>query len=1028
MLVCPSCGAANRDGARFCDVCGSELAGLPAAREQRKTVTVLFCDVTGSTALGERLDPESLRHVLARYFDMAREAVERHGGTVEKFIGDAVMAVFGVPVVHEDDALRCARAAVEIRDALGPLNVELGRDYGTTLELRIGVTTGEVVAGTEERLATGDAVNVAARLEQAAAPGEILIGETTLQLVRAAAEVEAVEPLELHGKSEAVRAFRLLSVREGVGSVTRNLEAPMVGRADELDLLRRAWERTTNERSCHLFTVLGPAGVGKSRLAAEFLDSLGDAAVVRGRCLPYGEGITYWPVVEVLKQILGPDSATIGGYGLEARAGFAIRSVLGDESVGASAEEIAWAVRKLLETVAEERPLVCVFDDVHWGEETFLDLVEHIADLSRDAPILLLCMGRPELLDRRSGWGGGKLNATAVLLEPLSADQTDELIERLVLDETLDDALRGRIREAAEGNPLFVEEMVAMLDGADGGKVVVPPTIHALLAARLDQLDSADRGVLERGSVEGRIFHRGVVQVLGPDEEHVMSRLTTLVRKELVRPDRTQIPGDDAFRFRHLLIRDAAYEGLPKATRAELHERFASWLEAYDGDLVERDEILGYHLEQAYRFRAELGPLDAAGRTLGERAGERLAVAGRRAHNRGDTSAAIAMLERAWSLLPPEPVDVYLGLDLADALFEGGRLGDAVSLAAVIAERAAAAGDTLGEWAARLDGARLGGNIDPSFTAQRILELVAAARDDLSSSGDDRALAVATAAEMWAANCLFQPELVKDAAGRLVEIARRAGDVQRETTGLMWLMFASFYGPTPVGEALRMLEDQPDLDQVIPLRRSIRAHLLAMLGRFDEARLLSTAERAHFAELGAVVNEANALHHRSTIEMLAGEPAAAERFLRDGCDRLAAVGERGYLSTYVALLGEALYALGRLDEAEECASRSEELGASDDVATQMVWRQLRAKVRARRGAHALAIDLASEAVALGSETSALENLADAICDLAEVFELAGRREEAVTELERAVVLHERKGNLVMAIRIRERLTVLRGTA
>ena len=811
-----------------------------------------------------------------------------------------------------------------------------------------------------------------------------------------------------------------------MGAVTRNLEGPMVGRVEELDLLRRAWERTTHERSCHLFTVLGPAGVGKSRLAAEFLESLGDAVVVRGRCLPYGEGITYWPVVEVLKQILGPDRATLDGYGLDSRAVLAIRSVLGDESVRASADEIAWAVRKLLEAVAEQRPLVCVFDDVHWGEETFLDLVEHIADLSRDAPILLLCMGRPELLDQRSGWGGGKLNATAVLLEPLSPDQTDELIERLLADEPIVDTLQARIREAAEGNPLFVEEMVAMLDGAPDGDVVVPPTIQALLAARLDQLDPAERGVLERGSVEGRIFHRGAVQALGPDEEHVMSQLTTLVRKELVRPDRTQIPGDDAFRFRHLLIRDAAYDGLPKAARAELHERFALWLEEFGADLVELDEILGYHLEQAHRFRAELGPLDDTGRRIGERASERLAVAGRRAHNRGDTSAAIALLERAWTLLPPEPVDVYLGLALADALFDGGRLGDAVSLAGVVAERAAATGDTVGEWAARLEAARLGSSVDPSVTAQRILELVALARDNLVTSGDDRALAVAAMAEVWAANVLAQYEKVAEAADRLVEIARRSGNTRREGMGLMWAMFASLHGPTPVEDALRALELRPELDLVAPFRCSVRSLLLAMLGRFDEARLVGAAERARFAELGAVVNEALVLWHHGTIEMLAGDPDAAEQFLRDACDRFAAVGEKGYHSSAVALLGQALYALDRLDEADECAARSEELGASDDVLTQVLWRQLRAKVLARNGEHAAAIDLARTAVALGDESDDLANRPDATLDLAEVLELAGQREEAMTELEHALALYERKGNLVMAARARERLADMRG--
>ena len=473
-------------------------------------MTVLFCDVTGSTALGERLDPESLRGVMARYFDAARVVVERHGGSVEKFIGDAVMAVFGIPVLHEDDALRAVRAAVELRDGLGDLNEGLLRDYGTTLELRIGVNTGEVVTGTEERLATGDAVNVAARLEQAAQPGEVLLGAETRALVRDAVVAEAVTPLELKGKAARVDAYRLVSLRSETHE--RPLAGTMVGRDRELARLRAAMAQAVADGSCQLFTVLGAAGVGKSRLAHEFLSGLDDATVVRGTCLSYGEGITYWPVVEVLKQLLGAEPAErLVEFGLDADVVRAIQAVLGDGSLVSSVEEIAWAMRRLLEAVASAGPLVVVLDDIHWGEDVFLDLVDHIADLSRDAPILLLCMARPELLDRRPGWGGGKLNATTVLLEALTAADADVLVARLLDGAAADDGLRARILDAAEGNPLFVEEMVALLRDSPDGAVTVPPTIQALLAARLDQLDPAERVVLERGSVEGRVFHRGAV-------------------------------------------------------------------------------------------------------------------------------------------------------------------------------------------------------------------------------------------------------------------------------------------------------------------------------------------------------------------------------------------------------------------------------------------------------------------------------------------------------------------------------------
>ena len=442
--ACAACGHQNRAGARFCDACGAPLAEPAPAGEQRKTVTVLFSDVTGSTALGERLDPESLRAVMARYFDLARTVVERHGGTVEKFIGDAVMAVFGVPVLHEDDALRAVRAAADLRTGLAELNGSLERDYGTKLELRIGVNTGEVVTGTEERLATGDAVNIAARLEQAAQPGEILLGPETWTLVRDAVSGAAVEPLELKGKAAALTAYRLESVSATAPS--RRLASEMVGRTRELERLRAAMAQAVTDGSCQLFTVLGAAGVGKSRLSHEFLDGLDEATVVRGTCLSYGEGITYWPVVEILKQLLGAEpERRLAELGLDRGAAHPLQAVLGEGDLQTSGEEIAWAVRRLLEAEAGRAPLVAVLDDIHWGEDAFLDLVDHVADLSRDAPILLLCMARPELLDRRPNWGGGKLNATTVLLEPLAAGDAEKLVESLLDGAEVDHELRSRI-------------------------------------------------------------------------------------------------------------------------------------------------------------------------------------------------------------------------------------------------------------------------------------------------------------------------------------------------------------------------------------------------------------------------------------------------------------------------------------------------------------------------------------------------------------------------------------------------------
>src|SRR5688572_14939293 len=415
--------------------------------EVRKTVTVLFCDVTGSTSLGEQLDPESLRALMARFFEEMRAAIERHGGTVEKFIGDAVMAVFGIPSVHEDDAVRAVRAADEMREALASLNKELERDRGVTIASRIGVNTGDVVAGDPtggQALVTGDAVNVAARLEQAAAPGEILIGETTMRLVHDAVVATAVEPLELKGKAARVAAYRLEHVAPGAAGVARHLDAPMIGRERELDALREAFTRTVRDRSCVLATILGTPGVGKSRLTREFLTDLPSTSmVVRGRCLSYGDGITYWPVVEMLTVVAGvleadgPDEirskidALLRGADDATIASVRLAEFLGLAGATASPEETHWAIRKLFEALAAERPLVAVFDDIHWAEPGLLDLIEHVAEWTRDAPILLLCPARPDLQDVRPGWGG-QATARTLHLEPLSQDESKQLIVGLL--------------------------------------------------------------------------------------------------------------------------------------------------------------------------------------------------------------------------------------------------------------------------------------------------------------------------------------------------------------------------------------------------------------------------------------------------------------------------------------------------------------------------------------------------------------------------------------------------------------------
>jgi class 3 adenylate cyclase/tetratricopeptide (TPR) repeat protein len=955
------------------------------AHEQRKTVTVLFCDLTGSTALGETLDPERLRALLARYFEGMQVIVERHGGSVEKFIGDAVMAVFGVPVLHEDDALRAVRAAVEMRDALPQLG----------LQGRIGVMTGEVVAGTEERLATGDAVNVAARLEQAAQPGEVLVGEPTLALVRDAADVEPIEPLELKGKAHPVPAYRLLRVRD---APERRHGELFVGRERELGILGEAWERVRSEQRCELVTVVGDAGVGKSRLAAEALSPV-DATVVRGRCLPYGEGITYWPVVEVLKQLdLRP---------AEEAAAAAIRSLLGETEAATTAEEIAWGFRKTLEQAAAGQPLVVVFDDIQWGEQTFLDLIEHIVLLSSGASILVFCIARPDLTERRPTW------PVTLRLEPLGDEDVDELIPQRIPGE-----LREKIAHAAGGNPLFIEEMLAMAGEAEG-EIVVPPTLRALLAARLDQLDTAERSVLERGAVEGEVFHRGAVQALTSNEIQVTPRLAALVRRALIRSDTTQLQGEDAFCFRHLLIRDAAYDALPKATRADLHQRFAAWLEEHGAELVELDEILAYHLEQTYTYRAELGVPDDA---LAAAARRRLTAAGRRAHRRADYDAAVSLLTRAATLIPPGELDLVLEITLEEALYWNGLGDDAIRRVEDLAERAAAVGDRVAELCALIkkDTVRLHIKPKGAGAAESLAALIEGALLVFDAAGDHFALYVAYNSMAWVEDHHLRGDAALEAAERALAHARQAGHLPPQSMASR--AGGRFFGTTPVSELLAWLDEPDQRTGRDHWLSAFRAGALAMLGRFAEARAILAETRNDLAERGAKLELAMITGGQCVdLELWAGDAAAAAEFGTEACRQLEELGNRFFLSTTTAQVARALYELDRLDEADAWATRSIQLSASDDAWTQMLSRQARAKVLARRGDNAEAVRLAREAVAIGAKTDHLNAQGDANADLAEVLMLSGKADEAAAALEQALDRYERKGNLVMARRMRDRL-------
>jgi class 3 adenylate cyclase/tetratricopeptide (TPR) repeat protein len=1038
----------------------------PLETDTRKVVTVLFADISGSTPLGQALDPESLQLMLSRYFAEMKVVVERHEGVVTKFIGDAVMAVFGLPRVHEDDALRAVRAAAEMRDRLAELNEEFIHSWGVPVAVRTGVNTGEVLArepGDGQLLVVGDAVNTAARLEQVAEPGEILIGEDTYLLVRDAVSVDDVGALELRGKAAPVAAWRLVTVDANAPGWNRRLDSPLVGRDRELGRLTEAFGRAASSATCELVTVMGPAGVGKSRLTGELLTQLRRrATVLQGRCLPYGEGITFWPIVSVLMDALGMDDrdsegearhrmrdllASDGGGGdddnddddenenelvvdaLTPLLGF------GGETVGI--RETYWAVRRLLERLGARRPLVVVLDDIHWGEATLLDLLEYLADWIRSAPVLLVCQARPELLDSRPDWMSAKDNASVVTLAPLSRTQTDGLIRGLVGGTDLPGEARSRIASVAEGNPLFVEEILRILidDGVlrprdghwdisgDLSSITIPPTIHALLTARLDRLEPEQRTVTERASVVGRSFWWGAVSELSPAwmRPRVGACLQSLVRKELIRPDRSEIRGEDAFRFTHILVRDAAYHGIPKATRAEMHERLADWIAVHMSELAgEYEEIIGYHLEQAHDALLELGPPSDRTAALAEHAAETLASAGERAFARGDMPAAVNLLSRATALLSAHDARrLQLLREAAFALMETGDFGRVIAVAKELDEAAAATGDVRLQADATIVGlwVRLFTNpedwaADAETEAERAIAM-------FSRLGDEGGLARA-----WSLLALVQTMTARFAPAEeswssAVEHAERAGNRRDAMEGLSWIPGAVWAGPVAVKDAIRRCREvferaQGDRKAMASALFS-QGFLEAERARFEEARELFARARALLEELALPVWIAGPLTQCvGWAELFEGDAAAAERELRQGYDALIAIGEVTLLSTVAGMLAEAIQAQGRYDEAQRLTQVSEESAGVEDIYTHVLWRNVRAKCLAHRGETAEALRLALEAVTMMQATDSAHLRWHTLMSQAEVLALAGQPEHAEAALHEAIRIAEQQGNLAAA--------------
>jgi class 3 adenylate cyclase/tetratricopeptide (TPR) repeat protein len=996
-VICASCGQENPAGFSFCGACGAALT-VELSADVRKTVTVVFCDLVGSTALGERSDPEVLRDVMARYHAELRMVLERHGGTVEKFVGDAAMAIFGLPQVHEDDAPRAVRAAVEMREAVESLG----------LEVRIGVNTGEVIAGGGETLATGDAVNVAARLEQSAGTGEILIGAATERLVRGAVHSEAVAPLVLKGKRESVSAFRVLELVGEAPVFSRRIDAPFVGRETEFAQLEQALATAIHARMPQLATIVGAPGIGKSRLARELVGRV-EARVVVGRCLPYGEGITYWPLAEIASQVRDLRGALRGLPDGELAA-VRIEAALGAKDTPVSPEEIAWGVRRLFEALAREQPLVVVFDDIHWAEAALLDLVEYVATFTQDVPLLVLCTARSDLFDLRPTWTAPKGNATTLTLQALSEDDSVTLVEQLG---DLGEDARERIVHVAEGNPLYVEQLVAMQAERGNGELEVPPTLHALLTARIDRLEERERAVVQRGAVEGRLFHRGAVVALLPDAERpqVGVHLLSLVRKELIRPDRATLPGDDGFRFGHILIRDAAYEAIPKRQRASLHELYADWL----ASTLAKDapeEIVGYHLEQAYRYSAELGAPDPA---IGSRAADRLAAAARAARARQDVAAAANLLGRAVDVIPDADDRARLLVLLGEALNEAGELTRA---RATLEEGVAVArkvGDQHAEWLGRIWLAAVQGLRDPEGASEHLLKEARAAIAARDSAADHDVLATAWAAIANVHGVCGQMAASAQALMRALPHARQAGDYALEASLVLSKAVYFVWGPGHVEEGVRYSDEiiqlLPRVPSVRQLALHLRGHMRARLGEFDRALEEINEFRSHLHELGREREYANTASCVWDVCQWSGDWQHGEAALEEAYELFERKGLTAYLRATAIQLGEAALRQGRLDEADRLWEIGQEQKRGDNVKDEALALTLRAELLAARSDLPGAEAFARQAVEVTAATDLLELAARAWLVLAEIHRARGDAEERSAATE-ALGLYERKGNLV----------------
>jgi DNA-binding SARP family transcriptional activator len=996
----------------------SATTGEPLAR---RPVTVVCVLLRVASDAGMSLDPEAYEVVNEQAVHGLTTVLERYGGKLAVSADERLIGVFGAASVHEDDALRAMRASLEARRVLTSELADLLRRYGVSLTCRFGVATGEALVGGSAPL--GSAGNVSAQavlLAEAAEPAQILIGRQTRELAVAAIETERAGP----------DRFVLRSAQEAARPLALRLDVPLVGRDEELRQLAAACAVASHEQVTALVTVIGEAGIGKTRLVYEVERRLGhEMTVLTGHCLSYGEGITFWPLREMIRQACGghdsPDKITalLDGQPDAAEVAERLSLALGPGNQGRlDAAEIFWAARRLLETLARSRPLLVVFEDLHWAESTFLDLVESLAVQQGRSPVVLVCVTRPELLEQRPTWAAGIEGALSIELAPLAEGSAAALLDSLTGDQGIPPSTRAHLLGTAAGNPLYLEQLAVSLSEQAGSEIwpVLPPTIQALLGARLQRLGPGASSVLARAAIVGKDFGvQAVRELLPPEARGPLSRnLQTLAAKRLVHHNPSDRRPRQEYSFRHILIQEAAYRAIPKSLRAELHHRFADWLEYVRWEpATARPEILGYHLEQSVRYLSELRPAEARSSPLPRRAASHLEAAGRAAHDRGDVLAAMNLFDRAAALLPrDDPALARLYTSLGAALTEAGQLEKARATLDHAQRIAFATGDHSQRAHARVQALLTYLKLAPNKAAMAIARALPELHSEFARSEDELGLCQTLqlqAAMHWNH---ARSACAEDAWQLAAEYARRVNDRIQLTEILGWLASAALWGPTPAYDGILRCEDYLDEIGNHPNGQAwillSMAGLQAMQDEVEKAHATLGRARSLLDTLGPTMTAA-VTQPAAVVAMLAGDPKTAEMHLRLEYESLTQMGDKGILATTAALLARAIAAQGekRYTEATELIAISQEVAADEDISAQIICQGLSARILADRGRHAEAAELAFSAVALAAPSDQLNPHADALLDLAHVLAASGRASEAHAAATQALDLYQRKGNL-----------------